>query len=243
MDYSSANWQDAQTYADFLTDIKSKSRQEGTEHYARHKAIINTKQYVYALKMSDIRLIAKQILKGDYDGFLKAAKNNSYEETIIQGIVIAQERDIEKQIQYLKSWIKNIDNWSTCDSVISAMKVLGKSKNKADYFDWFYGLCFSESEFVSRFGIVSIMCYYLEREYLSRVLEMCEKVSSDAYYVKMAVAWLISYLFVKFKSETYTLLERRVLDKFTQNKAISKCRDSYRVLSADKEKLINYRIK
>ena len=39
----------------------------------------------------------------------------------------------------------------------------------------------------------------------------------DGYYVKMAVAWLISYLFVKFKSETYTLLGKRVLDKFTQN--------------------------
>ena len=114
MDYSSADWQDAQTYADFLADIKSKSKQEDAEHYARHKAIINTKQYVYALKMSDIRLIAKQILKGDYDSFLKVAKNNSYEETIIQGIVIAQVKDIEKQIQYLKSWIKNIDNWSTC---------------------------------------------------------------------------------------------------------------------------------
>ena len=100
MDYSSADWQDAQTYADFLADIKSKSRQEDADHYARHKAIINTKQYVYALKMSDIRLIAKQILKGDYDGFLKVAKNNSYEETIIQGIVIAQVKDIEKQIQY-----------------------------------------------------------------------------------------------------------------------------------------------
>ena len=243
MDYASSDWKNKQAYIDFLADLKSKAKQEDAEHYARHKAIINTKQYVYALKMCDIRNIAKQILKGDYEGFLKIAQNNSYEETIIQGIVIAQIKDIDTQISHLEKWVKLIDNWSTCDSVISTMKRLGKSENKADYFDFFYNLAFSESEFVSRFGIVTIMCYYLEKEHLQKVIEMCRKVKNDAYYVKMAVAWLVSYLFVRFKDETYDLFSERVLDKFTQNKAISKCRDSFRVDKFDKENLINYRIK
>lgn len=243
MNYVSADWNNCETYEKFLEDLKGKAKQEDAEHYARHKAIINTKQYVYALKMCDIRNIAKQVLKGDYDTFLKVATNNSYEETLIQGIVIVQIKDIQKQVCYLKNWIKNIDNWSTCDSVISTMKILGKSKNKVDFFDWFYDLCFNESEFIARFGIVTIMCYYLEKEYLSRVLEICRGVKSDAYYVKMAVAWLISYLFVKFKDETYNLFAEKCLDKFTQNKAISKCRDSFRVSKEDKENLIHYRIK
>lgn len=243
MDYASADWKSEETYKCFLADLKQKAKQEDAEHYARHKAIINTKQYVYALKMCDIRRIAKEILKGDYEEFLQVAKNESYEETIIQGIVIAQIKDLETQISYLEKWVNLIDNWSTCDSVISTMKRLGKSKNKADYFDFFYHLAFSESEFVSRFGIVTVMCYYLEEKHLSKVLEICKKVKSDAYYVKMAIAWLVSYLFVKFKAETYELLSEKVLDKFTQNKAISKCRDSFRVNELDKEKLINYRIK
>ena len=243
MDYVSADWKNSQTYKNFLADLKSKAKQEDAEHYARHKAIINTNQYVYALKMCDIRNIAKQILKGDYESFLKFAKNDSYEETLVQGLVIAGIKDLNVQISYLKNWIIFIDNWSTCDSTISTMKLLGKSKNKADYFEFFYDLCFSKKEFVSRFGIVTIMCYYLEEKHLQKVLEMCRKVKNDAYYVKMAIAWLISYLFVKFKDETYALLGEKVLDKFTQNKAISKCRDSFRVSAEDKENLTLYRIK
>lgn len=243
MDYEKANWKDRKVYAGFLADLKSKAKQEDAEHYERHKAIINTKQYVYALKMCDIRSIAKQILKGDYVEFLSVAKNDSYEETLIQGLVIAGIKNLNVQVSYLEDWVKFIDNWSTCDSTISTMKLLGKSKNKADYFEFFYRLCFSEKEFISRFGIVTIMCYYLEKEYLQQVLEMCKKVNNDAYYVKMAIAWLISYLFVKFKDETYALLGEKVLDKFTQNKAISKCRDSFRVSAEDKENLTLYKVK
>ncbi len=243
MDYISADWNKDETYKDFLADIKSKAKQENAEDYKRHVAIINTKQYVYCLKMSDIRNISKQISKGDYECFLKNAKNDSYEETLIQGIVIASIKNLDTQIEYLKKWVKIIDNWGACDSTISTMKLLGKSKNKANYFDFFYDLCFSEREFISRFGIVTIMCYYLEREYLSKILEMCRNIKNDAYYVKMALAWLVSYMFVKFKDETYALLGEKVLDKFTQNKAISKCRDSFRVQKEDKENLIKYRIK
>lgn len=243
MNYASADWKSEKTYNNFLADLKQKANQEDAEHYARHKAIINTNQYVYALKMCDIRRIAKEILKGNYEAFLQVAKNDSYEETIIQGIVIAQIKDLEIQISHLEKWVNLIDNWSTCDSVVSTMKRLGKSKNKADYFDFFLKLTFSEREFVSRFGIVTIMCYYLEEQYLQKVLEMCRRVKSDAYYVNMAIAWLVSYLFVNFKAETYELLSEKVLDKFTQNKAVSKCRDSFRVNGLDKEKLISYRIK
>ncbi len=243
MDYSQADWKKEITYQEFLADLKSKSRQENEKDYARHIAILNTKQYVFSLKMSDVRLIAKQILKGDYDGFLSVAKNDSYEETLIQGIVIAQIKDLNKQIEYLKNWICHVDSWGTCDSTISTMKALGKSKHKDKFFDWFYDLCFSEKEFVSRFGIVTIMCYYLEEKYIVKILDMCKKVDNDAYYVKMAIAWLISYAFVKFKDKTYKFLEAKVLDKFTQNKAISKCRDSFRISKEDKENLINYRVK
>ena len=84
MDYLQADWKKEITYQEFLADLKSKAHQENEKDYARHIAIINTKQYVFSLKMRDVRLIAKQILKGDYDGFLSVAKNDSYEETLIQ---------------------------------------------------------------------------------------------------------------------------------------------------------------
>ena len=104
-----------------------------------------------------------------------------------------------------------------------------------DYFDYFYEKCFDKKEFVSRFGITIIMNNFLDEKYLNRIFEMCEKVKSDAYYVKMAIAWLLSFCFMKFRDRTLEYLKANTLDKFTHNKAIAKCRDSYQVSADDKE--------
>ena len=244
-DFEIKSKEDIETLIDTL---KSVSKNETIEDYERHVKILNTKQNVIAISMSNIRKFAKQIFKAGYEKFLELSLPNDlyqefYEETLIQGLVIAEIKDLEKQKEYFKKWVHKIDNWSTCDTVVSTMKGLKNSKEKNKYFDFYYNLCFEKSEFVSRFGIVVLMTCFLEEEYIERILKMCETVKSDAYYVNMALAWLISFAFMKFKDKTYKLLEKRVLSKFVQNKAISKCRDSYRVKKQDKENLINYRIK
>ena len=57
------------------------------------------------------------------------------------------------------------------------------------------------------------------------------------YYVQMAAAWLLSVCYVKFPERTERFLEKNDLDDFTQNKAIQKIRESYRVSKEDKERL------
>ena len=87
------------------------------------------------------------------------------------------------------------------------------------------------------------MTTYLESEYIDKIYKMCEEANNNTYYFQMGIAWLISFGMVKFKDKTYKLLEKRTLPKFTQNKAISKCRDSFRISLEDKEKLTKYRRK
>lgn len=57
----------------------------------------------------------------------------------------------------------------------------------------------------------------------------------------MAEAWLICEMYIKFPRNTKEFLENNDLNKFTQNKAISKIHDSYRVSNEEKEILNNYR--
>lgn len=233
---------------DLREELKSVSKNETIEDHERHVKILNTKQNVIAISMSNIRKFAKQIFKAGYEKFLEYSLPNDlyqefYEETLIQGLVIAEIKDLEKQKDYFKKWVHKIDNWSTCDTVVSTMKGLKNAKEKNKYFEFYYNLCFEKSEFVSRFGIVVLMTYFLEDEFIDKILKMCETVKSDAYYINMALAWIISFAFVKFKEKTYELLNKRTLSKFVQNKAISKCRDSYRVEKQDKENLIKFRIK
>lgn len=230
-------------YEKFIQFLKQSGKEESIEDKERHKRIINTKREIYCIQMSNIRKIAKQIAKTDPYGFLKYVKNNTYEEAVIWGLVIVSLKSLDEQIKYLDKWKDIIDCWAVCDTVCSSMKILKNSKDKNKYFDYFYKLCFSDKEFVARLGIITLMSNFLEEEYIDRIYEMCEKISLDAYYVKMGIAWLISFGFIKFKYKTYKLLEKRVLDKFTQNKAICKCRDSFQISAEDKGNLINYRIK
>lgn len=59
----------------------------------------------------------------------------------------------------------------------------------------------------------------------------------------MAISWLISVCFVKFRTDTLELIKSKNLPVFVQNKAISKIRDSYRVANKDKELVKKYLIR
>ena len=73
-------------------------------------------------------------------------------------------------------------------------------------------------------------------------LGFIERLPQEQYYVRMAAAWAVSVCYVKFPSETKVLLVRRSLPKFTQNKAIQKIRESYRVPEEDKLELVKLRL-
>lgn len=82
-----------------------------------------------------------------------------------------------------------------------------------------------------------LLDFYIEEEYISRVLQLLDSVEREGYYVKMAVAWAISICYVKLPEPTMKYLERNSLDDFTYNKALQKITESYRV-DQDTKKMI-----
>ena len=229
-------------YEKFLNYLKIHSKEEPIEYFERHRAILNTNRELYGLSMKDIRETAKNISKNGLENFLKLSNGESYEEVMIYGLVIVSIKDYGKQIELLNKWIRKIDCWSLCDSVVTTMKWLKKEEYQTKYFDYFYNLCFESEEFVSRFGIVTLMSYFINKTYIDKIYEMCENVKNEKYYIQMAIAWLVSFGYVLFPEKTYALLEKKVFSKFVQNKSISKCRESFRVSKEDKEKLKLLRI-
>ena len=233
---------------EIVKKLLSLKKIESEEYFIRHKNIINSKQKIICVASRDIRAVAKEVSKNDYFDYLNQAKNTHaseeyYEETLVQGIVIANQKNLDEQISNFSWWVNKIDNWSTCDSTICSMKVLKKSKNKDKYFEFFENLCYSNEEFVSRFGIISLMSNYLTEEHIDELLHVAKSVKNEAYYVQMAIAWMLSFCFMKFRDKTFELIKEKSLPKFVQNKTISKCRDSYIVSDSDKELLTQYRIK
>ena len=209
---------DYKKFVDFLASDEV----ERVSFPEKHKKVLNTNRKIYYLTNASIKQIAKKIAKTDPEGFLEYVKNESFEEVLIWGLVITSLDSLGEQIERLDKWKEVVDCWALVDCLDT--KKLKGSLDKDKYFGYFEELCYSEKEFVARLGIIMLMYNYLE----------------DA---SMAVAWLISVGFVKHRDKTIDLFERGRLDKFTTNKAISKCRDSFRVSQQDKELLLKFRKK
>ena len=66
-----------------------------------------------------------------------------------------------------------------------------------------------------------------------RVYSVLQKIASvrayDDYYVDMAIAWGLSIAAVHFYDKVYAALKEGRFSDFVTRKAISKCRDSFRI--------------
>lgn len=186
-----------------------------------------------------LKSIAKDIAKGDYKSFL-LIECLYHEEKMIKGLVISYIRDFDLYLNYMYQFVKEVDNWAICDCVVQSSKLYKKNLEKG----WvFVNYCLSSNEeYIIRVGIVLMLTYYINDNYIEDVLEKAAGVKFEAYYVKMAVAWLISVAFVKYSHKVIPMLKKD-FDKFTNNKAISKIRDSFRVSKDLKEYITKYRIK
>ena len=92
-------------------------------------------------------------------------------------------------------------------------------------------------EFSTRMGLVLLLDYYVDAEYLEVVFERILGVKNrEEYYVKMAVAWLLQKCFVYFPDLTFSFMKNEKLPEWTLRKTISKIQDSYRIEKVWKEK-------
>ena len=203
--------------------------------------IINTTKYkTLGVRVPILRKIAKSISKTDYKSYLDNFNYKYYEEIFIYGIVLSYIKDKKEFIKYLDIYVDKIDNWALCDSIISSFKIIKKDSK------YFYKLVKkylkSKKEYYVRTSLVILLNYYVDEEYLNDIFNIADNLNREEYYINMALAWLLSFCYIKYPDVTYNYLLNNKLSKFTYNKTISKICDSYRVSKEDKEKLRKIRI-
>jgi 3-methyladenine DNA glycosylase AlkD len=201
--------------------------------------VLNSKYEFIGIRVPMMRDVSKQIAKGNIEEFLKYAQDHYYEEVMIQGLVIAHIKDEKIFHKYFKKHIKKIDNWAICDSFCSSCKIVEKYEDK--YFTEAIELCLNSKEFISRVGLVLILNHFISKENLSAIFNTLNKITSDKFYINMAEAWLVCEMYTKYPKETEKFLKKNNMNKFTQNKAISKIHDSFRVSAKEKELLKGYK--
>lgn len=203
-----------------------------------HSALVPNINNVLGVRIPELRKLAKELAKGNWQDY---NDDLYYEEVMIQGLVIGYAKmNAEERLEHLRGFIPKINNWGVCDVVCSNLKFT--NKNKALVWNFLQPYLTSDKEFEIRFGVVMLLSYFIDDEYIERVLNILDSITHDGYYAKMAVAWALSVCFVKQWDKTFKYFKQSNLPKWTYNKAIQKCCESFRISDDKKQTLRKMRV-
>jgi len=223
-----------------------KSKKEDDKFIQFQKKIINTKLEIIGVKVPNLRKLAKEIFKTGEEVEFNNKTNKYFECVVLEGFLIAFEKDKEKLKQKLKSFFKKMDNWAVVDMVCSGLVCFKKQTDKTD-FEYFKSLLLEAHLFTVRFGIVCLIKFFSEAKFNDIVFDALNLVKCGEYYVDMAISWLISEIIIKNVQKAEEIVEKIKLinnfNTFIVNKSVDKVCDSYRVDVKIKEKLKEMKIK
>ncbi len=186
------------------------------------------------VRIPQIRKIAKRIAKDNPIDFLDNARDIYFEETMLKALIIGNmNQDIEVMLEQIAMFVPKITNWSLCDSFCNELKIVRLHKERVWKFLQRYHS--SNEGYEIRFAVVMLLFHYMEQRYLEDILFICDVITHEDYYVKMAVAWCLQVCFVNFPDRTMQYLRDNNLDDETYNKALQKIRESLRVDKPTKE--------
>ncbi|MGN0704689.1 MAG: DNA alkylation repair protein [Lentihominibacter sp.] len=205
-----------------------------------HSSLVPGEETMIGVRVPVLRQYARELMKdweGDAGSLIREIGDNYYEEIMLQGMIIGLVRKpgFSWLAEQIDGFVPKINNWAVCDVFCAGLKET--RKHLPEMYEYLQKYLASDDEYQIRFGIVMLLDYYINEEYLGRIFMHADKISHDGYYVKMAVAWLISICFVKFYDETKAYMNESVLDDFTYNKALQKARESYRLTPEQKAEL------
>lgn len=204
---------------------------------------------IIGVRLPELRKYAKKISKT-----VKVADvpTKYYEEIMVKGMLIGLEKDLN--FEQIENFIPLINNWAVCDTFCNGLKKI--KNNKEQMWEFIQKYLKSEKEFEVRFAVDIILQYYIDANYIDKVLKILSKINHKGYYAQMAVAWAYSICFVKFYDKTKEHFEKDLakkskqnndrqikIDKFTYNKSIQKAMESYRLSKEQKDELRNLKIK
>lgn len=210
---------------------------KGKEKSDWEQKIVNTKLKCIAVSSFDVKKISKEISCGNFLEFLDFMPWENHTNTLINGTLICFIKDFKILKTYLEKYANLCDNWASCDVL-----KFNVSKNKSEFFELSKNFISSNKPFVRRIGILILFKFIKDENYIKKIFEILNSLNSEKeYYVNMICAWLVCECFIKEREKTLKFLETNNLNKFTINKAISKCRDSFRVSSKDKTMLLKFK--
>jgi len=186
------------------------------------------------VRTPELRKLAKEMAKsGEGDAFLQALPHRYFDENQLHAFLISEEKDFERCIALVEAFLPYVDNWATCDQL--SPKVL--KKHHQELLQYIQKWLRSEHVYTVRFAVGMLLQHDLDEEFDPVYLKWVAGVRSDAYYVRMMIAWYFATALAKQYQAALPYIEKRRLEPWTHNKAIQKAIESYRITDEQKEYL------
>ena len=189
-----------------------------------------------------LRKYAKEVAKlPEANIFLESLPHIYYEENNLQGALLSLHypKDIIAFMEQLERFLPYVDNWATCDML--SPKIF--KKHLPYVYERVQKWLQSDAVYTIRFGIVTLLGFYLDNAFEPEMLQLVANVRSEEYYVNMAVAWYFSMALVKQYDATLPYIQNRVLEPWTHNKSIQKAIESRRIPQETKAYLRGLKIR
>lgn len=200
---------------------------------AYDKRVIPEINNVIGVRIPKLKKIAKNIVRENYCEYLNFGENLYFEELVIQGMIIGLlNLNVENFKKYIDFYLDKISDWALCDIFVGNLKNI--KKYKSDMFDYFFNILLDGNEFKKRFVFVVFLSYYIEEEYVDKLISAVIDDNDSRYYVVMSKAWLLSCIYFKFKDKVLNVLENYKLDSTTHNKTIQKIVESLKCSNEEK---------
>ena len=197
----------------------------------------DTNLEILGIRIPILRNLAKELVKEDYRPYLDNIENTYFEEVLLEGFIIGYSKvNIDEKLELIKHFVPKIDSWEISDTFCPTLKIKEKDKEKV----WKFILPYlkSDKEFEVRFAVIMMLDYYIVEEYVDKVIIELDKIENNGYYAKMAVAWTLAEIGIKYNEKAMQYLKgKNNLDEFTYNKTLQKLRESYRISKEQKEEL------
>lgn len=189
-----------------------------------------------------LRKYAKEVAKlPEANIFLESLPHSYYEENNLHGALLSllYPKDIIAFMEQLERFLPYVDNWATCDML--SPKIF--KKHLSYVYERVQKWLQSDAVYTIRFGIVTLLGFYLDDAFEPEMLQLVANVRSEEYYVNMAVAWYFSMALVKQYDATLPYIQNRVLEPWTHNKSIQKAIESRRIPQETKAYLRGMKIR
>ena len=189
-----------------------------------------------------LRKYAKEVAKlPETNIFLESLPHIYYEENNLHGALLSllYPKDIIAFMEQLERFLPYVDNWATCDML--SPKIF--KKHLSYVYERVQKWLQSDAVYTIRFGIVTLLGFYLDDAFEPEMLQLVANVRSEEYYVNMAVAWYFSMALVKQYDAMLPYIQNRVLEPWTHNKSIQKAIESRRIPQETKAYLRGLKIR